>query len=293
MTGPAATLLAPGFSRGLVAAGELRLNVVRGGTGPALVLLAGWPQTALAWRAVMPALAERFDVIAIELRGQGGSDIVDGPYDTATAASDVIGVLDRLSVDRAFLLGHDVGAWVAFTLVRDHSDRLRAAGLLDAAIPGLVGPEFFAPANAKKVWQFYFHAQPELAVELVAGREAAYLGWYFANKSFRSGAIPPEVVSAYVAAYARPRAMWAGFRWYADLAATVEATRPVPGRSITLPMFALGGVAATGPLLGQCLAPFCTDLQSAMVPECGHYVPEERPDVVLDWVRRRFGETAP
>lgn len=278
----------PGFAHLRIDTGSVALHALRGGSGPPLVLLAGWPQTWLAWRLLMPELARDFDVLAIEMRGQGESDIVDGPYDTATAAADVVAVLDALSLDRAFLIGHDVGAWIAFTLARDHAGRLLGVGLLDAAIPGLVEPAFFAPANAKKVWQFYFHAQPDFAAQLVGGREAAYLGWYFEHKCFRPGTIPPDIVAAYVAAYSRPRAMWAGFRWYADLERTIAATAGDAAKPITLPVFALGGATATGPLLGRCLAPYCSDLVSGVVAECGHYLPEEKPEAVLEQVRQRF-----
>lgn len=277
-----------GFRHLEIETGQLRLHAVRGGEGPTLVLLAGWPETWLAWRLVLEPLARSFDVIALELRGQGRSGIVDGPYDSAAAAADVVEALDRLGIERTFLIGHDVGAWVAFTLILRHPTRLAAAGLLDAAIPGLVEPEFFAPVNAKKVWQFYFHAQPEFAAELVAGRESAYLSWYFEHKCFAPGTIPPELVAAYVAAYSRPRAMWAGFRWYADLAGTVAATTPDPSAPIALPIFALGGETATGGLLGTSLAPFCSDLESGVVEGCGHYIPEEKPEAVLAWVGRRF-----
>lgn len=278
----------PGFRHLEIEIGPLQLHAVRGGNGPSLVLLAGWPQTWLAWRHVLEPLSWSFDVVALELRGQGRSGIVDGPYDSAVGAADVVAALDRLGIERAFLVGHDVGAWVAFTLILRHPGRLVAAGLLDAAIPGLVSPEFFAPANAKKVWQFYFHAQPELAAELVAGREAAYLSWYFEHKSFVPGTIPPAIVAAYVAAYSRPRAMWAGFRWYADLAGTIAATTADRAAPIDLPIFALGGESATGCLLGTSLAPFCSDLESAVLEGCGHYIPEEKPEAVLAWVGRRF-----
>lgn len=264
------------------------LHVVRGGSGPPLVLLAGWPQTWLAWRHVLAPLAHHFDVLAIELRGQGHSEIVDGPYDTAVASADAIAVLDWLGLDHAFVIGHDVGAWVAFTLIRDHADRLLGGGLLDAAIPGLVSPTFFAPTNAPKVWQFYFHSQPEFAAQLVEGKEAIYLDWYFSHKCFTPNAIPPEIAAAYVAAYSKPRAMWAGFRWYADLAATIEATTVDATTRFTLPLFALGGEHATGDLLLKSLAPFCDDLGGGIIAKCGHYIPEESPETVMAWAQKRF-----
>ena len=265
-----------------------RLHVVRGGSGPPLVLLAGWPQTWLAWRHVLVPLSHHFEVLAIELRGQGDSEIVDSGYDTAVASDDIVKVLTSLNIERAFVIGHDVGAWVAFTLIRDHMDRVLGGGLLDAAIPGLVGPNFFAPANAQKVWQFYFHAQPELAATLVEGKEAIYLGWYFAHKCFTPNAIPPEIATSYVASYSRPRAMWAGFRWYADLAETIKATTLGGNARLELPLFALGGEHATGDLLLKSLAPFGDDLQGEILAGCGHYIPEERPDAVVAWACKRF-----
>jgi sugar phosphate isomerase/epimerase/pimeloyl-ACP methyl ester carboxylesterase len=277
-----------GFSHVDIPTQGARLHAVRGGSGPALVLLAGWPQTWLAWRHLLEPLSRRFDVIALEMRGQGASEIVEGPYDTGTAAADVRDALDRLGIDKAYLIGHDVGAWIAFSLIRHHADRFMAAGLLDAAIPGLTSPDFFHPRNAKKVWQFYFHAQPELAASLVRDREREYLGWYFHNKAFERNSIPENAIDAYTAAYRDPRAMMAGFRWYADLPKTIEVNTPAPDERIRMPLFALGGEAATGSSLLQALRPFADTLDGGSIPACGHYIPEERPEVVLDWVSKTF-----
>ena len=121
-----------GFTHRWVDAGGVRLHAVEGGRpgGPAVVLLAGFPQTWWAWRKVMPALADRFHVIAIDLPGQGHSERPERGYDTHTVAAHVHAAVKALGVSTYWLVAHDIGAWVAFSLALTHREpaaRSRAA----------------------------------------------------------------------------------------------------------------------------------------------------------------------
>lgn len=123
-----------GFTHRWVDAEGIRLHAVEGGrsSGPTVVLLAGFPQTWWAWHKAMPRLAERFHVIAIDLPGQGYSDRPQGSYDTHTAASRVQAALTTLNVPKYWLVGHDIGACVAFSLALRYQDRLHGVALLDS-----------------------------------------------------------------------------------------------------------------------------------------------------------------
>ncbi|OAP21686.1 MULTISPECIES: alpha/beta fold hydrolase [Amycolatopsis] len=162
------------------------IHAVDGGqpAGPAVVLLAGFPQTWWAWRKTMPALAERFRVLAIDLPGQGHSARPYDSYDTHTVASRVQAAVTALDVPQYWLAAHDIGAWVAFSLALQHEERLHGVALLDAGIPGVTLPESIPTDHrAWKTWHFAFHLVPDLPETLLTGRERDYVDWFLKAKS--------------------------------------------------------------------------------------------------------------
>lgn len=104
------------FTSRYVDTGELRLHAVVGGEGPPLLLVHGWPQTWYAWRMLMPALAEDFEVIAVDQRGIGLSDKPADGYDTGTLAADLVALMETLGHERFAMYGTDTGMPIAYAL---------------------------------------------------------------------------------------------------------------------------------------------------------------------------------
>lgn len=198
-----------GFTHRWVDAGGVRLHAVEGGQpdGPAIVLLAGFPQTWWAWRKVMPNLADRFQVIAIDLPGQGHSERPDISYDTHTAAAHVHAAVKALGVSTYWLVAHDIGAWVAFSLALTYQRQLHGLALLDAGIPGITLPDAIPtdPEQAWKTWHFAFHLVPDLPETLLIGREREYVGWFLKAKAFSSGTFDDAEIEQYAASVAMRR----------------------------------------------------------------------------------------
>jgi len=119
----------------VVLADGTRLHVAAAGDGPPLVLVHGWPQHWWAWRKVIPRLAERYRVLAIDLRGWGWSDAPPGPYDKQTFADDLLGFLDAENIDRVSILAHDWGGYASFLLAMDHPERVERMTALDIPPP--------------------------------------------------------------------------------------------------------------------------------------------------------------
>ncbi len=116
---------------------QIRMHYVMAGRGEPLVLLHGWPQTWYEWREVIPALAEKFCVIAPDLRGLGDTSRPQNGYDSATIANDVWELVNaKLGYQRFFLAGHDWGGPVAFSLAAQHRDAVRRLAIIDVSIPG-------------------------------------------------------------------------------------------------------------------------------------------------------------
>jgi pimeloyl-ACP methyl ester carboxylesterase len=125
------------FVAGTVAVNGTVLHHVRGGDGPPLVLLHGFPQDWYEWRALLPRLARRFTVVAVDLRGVGGSAPAQHGFDAATMAEDVHQLAVALGLGPAHVVGHDIGGWVAYALARLHPDSIRTATVIETLVPGI------------------------------------------------------------------------------------------------------------------------------------------------------------
>ncbi|MFC8432371.1 alpha/beta fold hydrolase [Streptomyces sp. NPDC057253] len=268
------------FTSRLVEVNGLRLHAVTGGDGPALLLIGGWPQTWYAWREVMPELARRHTVVAVDSRGAGLSDKPDDGYDAGTLAADLVALMAALGHDRFDVVGHDIGTWTAYALAADHPERVGRLAILEAVIPGLTpSPPFFAPAAANlKLWQFGFNRLTDLNEELVRGRERLFFGWQFATKAATPTAIPAYAVDVYVDAItADPRALRASFAYYRALDETIAQNEQRSKTRLTLPVLALGGALWSGANAAQTMRLAADDVTEVVLDDCGHYPAEEQP----------------
>ena len=273
------------FTSRLVEVNGLRLHAVTGGEGPALLLIGGWPQTWYAWREVMPALARRHTVVAVDSRGAGLSDKPDDGYDAGTLAADLVALMAALGHDRFDVVGHDIGTWTGYALAADHPERVGRLAILEAVIPGLTpSPPFFGPAAANlRLWQFGFNRLTDLNEELVRGREQLFFGWQFATKAATPTAIPAYAVDAYVDAItADPRALRASFAYYRALDETIAQNEQRSKIRLTLPVLAVGGALWSGSNAAQTMRLAADDVTGIVLDDCGHYPAEEQPTRLVE-----------
>jgi pimeloyl-ACP methyl ester carboxylesterase len=265
--------------------GGLNFHAVDEGEGPVVLLLAGWPQTWYAWRHVIPQLRERARVIALEIRGQGETSLgLDGDFSTPAVAAEVSAYLKARDINEVVLVGHDVGAWVAHAFSILHADQLRSTLLLDAALIGLVPQEAYMPRPGSRTWQFHFHAMADIPEMLTTGREEDYLGWFFRTKAAVAGSMTPAAIEIYTSAYRKPGAMTAGFNYYRAVEinrAFAEAHRQ---HQFAKPMHVYGGEHATGLNFVNSLKACDPAVEGGVIPGCGHYVPEEAPEAVVELI---------
>ncbi len=266
-----------------------------GGQGEPIVLLPGWPQTWYAWRFVMPTLAQRYTVIALDMRGLGDSDKPEGGYDTRTVAEDIYDLVSQLGFKRIFLVGHDLGSWVAYAYTAAHPDDVLRLVILDAAIPGITPPqvsELSREANLK-TWQFAFNPLPDLPEALVEGRERLFLSWFFRNKAADPALINEADIDEYVRVYSAPGAMRAGFEYYRAVYDDITQNKEYALTKLKMPVLALGGEKGTGPSMLRTMQLVAENVSGGVVPTCGHYIPEERPDYLAPAILCFFGEEKP
>ncbi|MFG2140830.1 alpha/beta fold hydrolase [Streptomyces sp. NPDC048650] len=272
------------FTSRYVDTGELRLHAVTGGDGPPLLLVAGWPQTWYAWRLVMPALATNYQVVAVDPRGVGLSDKPRDGYDTGTLASDLVALMDALGHRRFAMVGHDIGMWTGYALAADHPDRLARLAVAEAAIPGLSPyPPLVGSRDANtRLWHFGFNRLDGINEQLVRGREHLFFSHQFASKAASPTALPDHAVDLYVGALsASPEALRSSFEFYRALDVTIEQNEQRAERRLTLPVLTIAGAQSTGELVGTTMRLAADDVQSVILPDCGHYPAEEAPEATL------------
>ena len=266
------------FKHGYAELDEVLMHYVTCGSGPALLLLHGWPQSWYEWRHVMPRLAERFHVIAPDLRGLGDTSRPRGGYDKKTVAADVRQLMQRLGIDSFDLVGHDWGGPTAFALAAAHEAAVRRLAILDVVIPGDGGDGF---SQSGRRWHHAFHMTPDLPEALTRGHEALYLGWFYRSFAHRPDAIGEDDLREYLRTYTQPGAMRAGFEYYRALPQDIADNRErIALGKLPMPVLALGGSKSwgRGAEVEDSLARMATDVRGDIVPDCGHFIPEEQPE---------------
>jgi haloacetate dehalogenase len=272
---------------------KTRIHYRRLGQGPGMVLLHGYPQTGHMWRKVMPALAERFTVVAPDLRGYGDSDRPVAGYDKRSMAADVADVIRALGIQPVVLVGHNRGARVAHRFALDHAALLTRLVLLDIA------PTYDVFARTDQVsararWHWFFHQLPDLPEALTAGREEIYLRYMYRTSAYNPAAIEEEAVQEYVRCFRQPGAMRAGFEDY-RAGATIDLEHDGADRDkkVAVPTLVLWGDAGgRRPQVPDMLGVWkerCEHVEGHPVSGSGHFIPEEQPAAVVEAVLKFAG----
>jgi len=223
----------------------------------------------------MPALATRHTVVAVDLRGAGHSDCPHAGYEKATLAQDVHGVMETLGFERYGVCGHDVGAMVAVALAFTHREAITRLAVLDAPIPGWSGWE--ANLTDPMAWHFPFHMRRDVPEMLIQGREYDYVSIFFSDRTSNHGGLPHEEVEVYARAFAQPGNVRGSLEWYRAFPSDHATAIGWKQDPLAIPVLALGGDQRWGPRIVAMMQEFATDVSGGSIPECGHWVVEERP----------------
>src|SRR6267142_3308680 len=256
------------------------------GSGPAIVLLHGYAETSRMWRPLIPRLAATHTVIAPDLPGIGGSAIPADGLDMAHAAARMHALVKGLGVNKAAVVGHDIGLMVAYAYAAQFPDEVDRLVLMDAFLPGVEGWETIY--NNPAIWHFRFNGPTPEA--LVAGRERTYFEHFwndFAADKMHS--IPEIERQAYTAAYARPGRMRAGWAYFVSFQQAATDFAQFSRTKLSMPVLAMGGEKANGDALGKQVRLVATNVETLVLPNTGHWVMEERPRETMDALMRFLG----
>lgn len=264
----------------------VRLHYVIGGKadGDVIVLLAGFPESWYAWRKVMPLLAGRYKIIALDLPGQGDSDRPLHGYDTQSLATTAHHLLRKLGVSRFFLAAHDIGAWVAFTYAALFGSDVRRLVLMDAGIPGITLPDALpaTPERGWRTWHFAFHSIPDLPETLVGGREREYLDWFLRRKAANPEAFSDADIEEYVRVFKKDGGLRAGLAYYRAAAQSARQNKELARDKLAMPLLALGSDQGSIADMAAPLRSFAGDVHGGTVAHCGHFLPEEQPAAIAE-----------
>jgi pimeloyl-ACP methyl ester carboxylesterase len=277
-----------GFQSGTVAVNGTTLHYVRGGRGPALILLHGFPQDWLEYKSIMPRLGDRFTVVAVDLRGIGGSRATEGGYDSANLAKDIKQLIDALKLDRPYIVGHDLGGQVAFAFIQHYPQAARGAMILDSPLPGVAGWD--ESLNGPAAWHVGFMQVPGLAEQLVDGKQAAFLSYFFQFSKFT-----PADQKHYLAAYGTPEQLKAAFGIYRAFPDNVKAATAKRGSNPTPVIYATGEKSPFARLAPKIIADLkgqgFAKVEQATIPGSVHYVVDDAPDAVAELIEKHAGAT--
>lgn len=265
-----------------IEAAGIRFHFLESGKGPTIVLIAGFPESCYAWRHVIPLLAKHYKVIAIDLPGQGDSDKPADGYDTKSTAKRVYALLDKLGETNYVFVGHDIGSWVGYAFAHAYEKSLRGLVLLDGNIPGVtLQPAITLGTDNWRNWHFLFNPIPDLPEILLQGKERILIEWFFNRKTANFvTTFKKEDIDEYERVYAGLGGMRGMLGYYRAVLEDMEQNKILKETKLTVPVLALGGDAGSAPDLYDRMQPLTNILYGGVIKNCGHYIPEEQPDVL-------------
>ncbi len=273
----------------------LELHYVRQGEGsPTVLLLHGWPGFWYDWRRVLPRLAQTTSVIAMDLRGFGGSARPDWPpreaYSPEAQVRNVLALLDALQIEKVVVVGYDIGGRVATTLARTAPQRVQALVFSNAFYPGF-GARPLEPEAQKERWYQHFHTIAQADQIIGRDRETVrlYLSYFYDHWLGNKQSLRPKEFDAIVDSYTQPGAVRGSIAWYragagsGQISAQQEKLPP-----IEQPTSVVWGEidpilpAAWADRLGET---FSQLVRVQILPGVGHFVPFEASDVLVEAIR--------
>ncbi len=262
-------------------AGPLDVHLYEAGTGPPVLLLHGWPQDAWSWNRVFPLLSDRYRLIAPDLRGFGQSGAPGVGYDGLTLGADAIALLDALGIERAHLVGHDWGGFGAFAAGIAAPHRFASIVVLNT-IPPWVEP---SPRAALELWRtWYVFLFAGFGEWIVRNRPGLLARMMRADRVGDQG-MTREEAAGYAERLRRPesaRATALLYRSYLRSFKAVLVERRFADLRLAVPTRFLFGTAdkAVSHRLLAGLEGHCDDIEIELVPDSGHFIAEEKPELV-------------
>ncbi len=297
------TVSVPGFTSEMVNVGGVRLHYWLGGDphGPPVLLWHGFLSTSLEWRKVMPALAQAgYAVLVPDMRGYGDSDKPPGTegYDARALAGEFRALVRQIGFGGGqplILAAHDMGAPPALLWAADHPEEI--AGLLYIEGPVMLSAVLqkiiaYTPEAMKEgsMWWWILPLAPDVPERLVVGDEREFLTWFYDRHTANRAAITEADVDETLRTFTGREGVLGSMGVYRAAFTSIEQTEPLAsglltGHKVKVPVVALGGEKGLGDKVLMMVKLVARDVEGETIANCGHFLPEERPEAVVRHVQ--------
>jgi pimeloyl-ACP methyl ester carboxylesterase len=276
---------------------DIKIHYVREGHGPPLVLMHGWPGFWWEWYKCIGGLANDFDVIAPDMRGFGDSEKPDlhdiSKFHLNLVTDDHAKLLQHLGIDRAYMVGHDYSALVMHKFVRRYSNMTIKGLTIDPIVPGFE-ERYLSVSHFPESWYSQFH-QLDMAVELVSSSRAAtrtYFKHFLSHWSYNKNLITDEEMEIYTDNFVKPGNIHGGFNFYRANLSLASVPWTELDRTISnVPMTFLAGMGDTvvRSIWTDQVTNWYNNYTIEYVADGGHFLMMEKPEIVVDRIRRMKG----
>lgn len=283
-----------GFTPGYRAIDGVNLHYLKGGKGPLVLLVHGFGQSWYEWHQLMPLLAKTHTVVAVDLPALGLSDAPKS-YAGQDVAPLIYQFAKSFSPKAQFdLVAHDIGIWNTYPMAVEHQSDIRRLVYMEAPIPDDRLYQFpaFTPEGESLVWHFsFFSAGNRLPETLVTGHERFFIEHFIKEHATNKDVFTPELLDLYGRSYAKPQTLHGSFEYYRALNETARRNKPLATTKLTMPVLAIGGSGhgGMGTLEGDQLKEYASNVRAEVLPDCGHWLPEECPaalnPMVVDFLK--------
>jgi len=279
-----------GFHHEYATVNGLRYHYVRGGAAagsrPPLLLVHGWPGFWYEWHLNIAPLAQHFDVVVPDMRGFGYTDKPDVPpedgYTPAAFAEDISALLDHLGWQKPNIVTHDFGAVWVQEFARTYRERVNRLVMFNPPYAG-IGLRWLEPGHVREVWYQMFHQLPWAEDLVGSSREATrlYVSHFLSHWSHDKSLWTEEEIDEYLEAYSQPGAIRGGFNCYRAVFRTLGRGQQGDPKIYVPTLVLWGDDDAVLPLAwSDKLKDYFPDLTFRTVPEAGHFLMREKPDLV-------------
>ncbi|NUP50131.1 MAG: alpha/beta fold hydrolase [Catenulispora sp.] len=259
----------------------VRLHYVIAGSGDPVLLLHGWPETWYAWRKVIPVLADRYTVIAPDLRGYGDSERPAGGYDKVTVATDVHELMRLLGFAGIHLVAQDMGGPVGFAYAASFPAEVRDFAFIESAVPGF-GLEASMDVAHGGSWHVGFNMAEGISEMLVAGRERAFIEYFYRRGTLHPDALTQADIDEYARSY-EAGGLVASFKYYRTLFDDAKVNREkLAVQALTLPVLSLAAEKGFGDFSHASIAQVADHVERQTIEEAKHFLVQDQPQAATE-----------
>ena len=264
-------------------AGGAKLHYLTAGHGTPLILLHGYAETSRMWRPIIPLASGALHGDRARPARHWRSDIPASGLDMKSAAVRIHDLAKSLGVEKAEVVGHDIGLMVAYAYAAQFPAEVTKLVLMDAFLPGVAGWEPIY--NNPGIWHFRFNGPTPEA--LVKGRERIYFEYFWNDLAAdKNHSLPEADRKAYISAYSRPGRMHAGWAYFVSFQQAAKDFAQLSQTKLTMPVLTIGGDKSLGEALGEQAKLVATDVTVVVLKNCGHWVLEEHPKETTEGLQK-------